>query len=482
LQPQYIAQKSIPRLTVLLEGVRQNKAPKEPEKPRGQLTLRLNGIVKSFFPLQPRNDPAASSATVEDDGDTDDDMDGEDEDSESNLLEQVNKLMNENVQDSEDGPDYMFDVDETVSPDPDYVFCPATHRKQILHLFTKHFCQHPIFPERHEKSLDTNQIRREAVFDMYDFCKKRGLREVWGYIWACWYSPKMWKLWARSTSTYLSRLRTTMGVENFWRQLKHNYLHHVARPRLDHLVWILIYKVTPSYFARTQILDNTHRLGRSKSLTTYQRAFKTSWLTLMKKDIRNKPYTTDVRTWTCNCGQQKYHCHHLCKHLVQAVGLPDKRFFRTVVRRRVVPIYQHPLLVLKGSTPGEYVEPDGAITDGDDNEWSGDKKLLKGSNGGWKELVGTLGSVAMVGENVAFRQSKKRRQENVETEEQNQETDSPKRRRHTEPEPEPEVIDLTMSSPVTEQCAFEFDNLESIPERSSSVGFDYGSADEHEVN
>ena len=76
----------------------------------------------------------------------------------------------------------------------------------------------------------------------------------------------------------------------------------------------------------------------------------------------------DINTWTCNCGQQKYHCHHLCKHLVQAVGLVDKRFFRTIVRRRVVPIYQHPLLVLKGSTPGEYIEPDGAITDGDDNK------------------------------------------------------------------------------------------------------------------
>lgn len=191
----------------------------------------------------------------------------------------------------------------------------------------------------------------------------------------------------------------------------------------------------------------------------------------------------DINTWTCNCGQQKYHCHHLCKHLVQAVGLVDKRFFRTIVRRRVVPIYQHPLLVLKGSTPGEYIEPDGAITDGDDNKWSGDKKLLKGSDGGWKELVG---SAAIVGGTVASRQSKKRRQESVETE-QSHRTGSPKRPRyggHTEPE----VIDLTMSSPVapspipTEQCAFQLENPEPTPERSPSVGFDYGSADELEVN
>ena len=53
-----------------------------------------------------------------------------------------------------------------------------------------------------------------------------------------------------------------------------------------------------------------------------------------------------------------------------------------------------------------------------------------------------------------------------ETEEQNHKTDSSKQRQHAEPE----IIDLTMSSPVT------------TPERSPSTGFDYGSADEHEVN
>ena len=245
----------------------------------------------------------------------------------------------------------MFDKDETISPDPNYVFCPAPHHKQILHLFTKHFCQHPLFLAWRDDSLNADQIRRTAVFEMYDFCKKRGLREVWGYMWANWYSPRRWKLWARSTSPYLSRLRTTVGVENFWQQLKHTYLHNVACPRLDHLVWVLIYKVTPTYYARTQILDDTNRLGRSKPLTTYQRAFKKSWKMLLTKEITgDTTYTTDVSKWTCNCGQQKYQCHHLCKHLVQAVGLPDMHFFRTLVRRRVVPIYRHPLLVLKGAS------------------------------------------------------------------------------------------------------------------------------------
>ena len=453
--------------------MQQNKPPEEPAKPRGQISLRLNGVVKSFFPLRPREDPAASDTISGKDAENSEDEDA-DEGSDGDLRKQVSNMIDRNEQDSEDGPDYMFDKDETTSPDPDYIFCPAPHRKQILHLFTKHFCQHPIFPERRDESMTTKEIRRAAVFEMYEFCGKRGLREVWGYLWACWYSPKMWRLWARSTSTYLSRLRTTMSVENFWRQLKHNYLHNVARPRLDHLVWILIYKVTPSYFARTQILDDTHRLGRSKPLTTYQRAFKKSWITLMKKDTSNTTYTTDVSKWTCNCGQQKYQCHHLCKHLVQAVGIPeDKRFFRNIVRRRVVPIYRHPLLVLKGSEPGEYIEPDGSTTDGDDNQWSGSKEVLEGSHGGWKDLV----EYPAATKQTSTSQVRKRQQpDNLEAEEV-QVNKSPKRARLSE------VIDLTMSSPIASdhQDLPVSDIWEMEIERSSS-STGYGSGDEIEVS
>ncbi|KII86094.1 hypothetical protein PLICRDRAFT_115226, partial [Plicaturopsis crispa FD-325 SS-3] len=86
----------------------------------------------------------------------------------------------------------------------------------------------------------------------------------------------MWKLWARSTANFISRLRTTMNVENFWRRLKHDYLHHLLRPRLDLLVWVLISTVTPDSIARSEILEDTHRLGRSKPLSTYQKYFKTS--------------------------------------------------------------------------------------------------------------------------------------------------------------------------------------------------------------
>jgi hypothetical protein len=88
----------------------------------------------------------------------------------------------------EDGPDWMFEEDEVTSRDPSYVFCSAVHCKQILHLFTKHFCQHPLFPEP-TGTHSVSEIRTNAVLEIYRFCQQHGLREVWGYLWSQWYAP-----------------------------------------------------------------------------------------------------------------------------------------------------------------------------------------------------------------------------------------------------------------------------------------------------
>ncbi|KAF8904195.1 hypothetical protein CPB85DRAFT_1151340, partial [Mucidula mucida] len=82
--------------------------------------------------------------------------------------------------------------------DPTYTFCPAWHQKPLLHLFTKHFCQHPVFPQRDGTTQLAEVIQWQAVHDMYSFCFQRGLREVWAYMWNSWYCPTMWKLWVRS--------------------------------------------------------------------------------------------------------------------------------------------------------------------------------------------------------------------------------------------------------------------------------------------
>lgn len=167
-----------------------------------------------------------------------------------------------NGTDDEDGLDWMFEEGETQACDPKYVFCPAVHRHQLLHLFTKHFCQHPTFPDDAGHHT-AGEIYSVAVREMYQFCVTCGLWEVWGYFWTSWYQPVKWKLWSRSTSPYLPRWWTTMSVENFWRQLKHDYLHNHIRLRLDQLVWIIQTRVVPNYMVKAMSLEDTSWLGHT---------------------------------------------------------------------------------------------------------------------------------------------------------------------------------------------------------------------------
>ncbi|KJA26419.1 hypothetical protein HYPSUDRAFT_199143 [Hypholoma sublateritium FD-334 SS-4] len=131
---QYVAEKAIPHVKVLFQGVLQNMAP-EPTPTAPRLTICLNGHFQAIIPwtVTPRTAQRESDAADELD---DKHLEAEDED----LLGEVDRLLERNSQDSEDGPDWMFAKDETVSKDPEYIFCPAPHRQQILHLFTKHFC------------------------------------------------------------------------------------------------------------------------------------------------------------------------------------------------------------------------------------------------------------------------------------------------------------------------------------------------------
>ncbi|KAJ7500459.1 hypothetical protein B0H11DRAFT_1714431 [Mycena galericulata] len=180
-----------------------------------------------------------------------------------------------------------------------------------------------------------------------------------------------------------------MNVENFWKQLKHGFLHNHLRPRLDQLIWILVTQVTPAYLARAEVLSDGYRLGRSKPPTHFQKQFKSAWLklaSLTPSPDANKKYNTRVDKWTCQCKSQKFHSCHLCKHLVDAVGTPPPKFWTEVVRRRTMPLYRHPVLVPRGEERASYIEPtDGSITDGDDHAWSSNSKILAGG-GGWRDL------------------------------------------------------------------------------------------------
>ncbi|KAG6895198.1 hypothetical protein C0995_013024, partial [Termitomyces sp. Mi166 len=207
----HVAEKAIPHLTVHLNGELQNTAP-DPTSANPWLVIHLNGVIQSLMPLPKSHSAPHQSSNHEEHNDQsipsaincDDDSDSEDDDPNDLCKEVTNyyKKGKGDETDTEDGPDWQFDNGKETSKDPKYVLCPAPHQKQLLHIFTKHFCQHPSFVEGDGK-WNAERIHREAVYEMYMFCHFHGLHEVWGYMWACWYSPKMWYLWAQSTSCYI---------------------------------------------------------------------------------------------------------------------------------------------------------------------------------------------------------------------------------------------------------------------------------------
>ncbi|KAG6814961.1 hypothetical protein H0H87_006272 [Tephrocybe sp. NHM501043] len=261
-----------------------------------------------------------------------------------------------------------------------------------------------------------------------------------------------------------------MNVENHWRQLKHDYLHRVARPRLDHLVWVLINQVTPAYVARAEILDDGYRMGRSKQLTTYQKYFKKSWKVLLECGVSEKKYSTSLRDFSCTCGRQKYDTHLLCKHLVQIVGLPSSHFWEQVIHQLTVPFYCHTELKPKNQRENVTCDDnllgllDGGIAGGDDHEWAGDVDALRGG-GGWKQLMERKGEPITTG----ISSLSKRKRRDAETHTSDSEPPAKSMRTH-------EVIDLTASSPTPE-------DTEMISEEvRSSSPIEYGAEDENQVN
>lgn len=266
------------------------------------------------------------------------------------------------MSDTEDAPEWQFETGEIKSKDELYTFCPAPHRAQILRLFSKHFCRHPFFSDRNGTHHTATQIRYLCVYEMYYFCKRRGLREVWAYLWNSWYRADMWCLWARSSDTnYLSRLRTTMTVENHWKLLKHHHIDFARRPQVDQTVYIIAIYVVRSMYEKAAQLSYDYRTGRGNALIPFQAALKIEWKRLEKLPISQRDYKTNVLEWKCRCTSQPSNAFHLCKHLVHKAGKPDLNFFRNIHRRRVPPLYRDSFL--NNTVGGAEI---GSISDGDD--------------------------------------------------------------------------------------------------------------------
>ena len=220
-----------------------------------------------------------------------------------------------------------------------YEFCPLPHRPSILRLLMKHFCQHPLLPERHGQHRTAELIYRDSVHETYLHCRNNQLREVWAYLWTNWYTPTKWKLWARSAHPHaIPRKRTTMVVEAMWRNLKRLVLRHYNRPRVDFATYTLVTQALPAYRNKLVRIFNDPRKGWAAALHGEQIPIKKAWLVLRDKPVKGT-YDTNIRQWTCSCGEQKYHSYLLCKHLVRAVRRPPAEWWATVVRHHTPPFY-----------------------------------------------------------------------------------------------------------------------------------------------
>jgi hypothetical protein len=90
-------------------------------------------------------------------------------------------------------------------------FCPPELRQPLIDMVEFHFCTHSSVPGL--SAPNKEGIRWWAVKQIWEFCVKYDLRELWAYMWVNWYRPDRWKLWARSQSNTIPRLKTTMICE-----------------------------------------------------------------------------------------------------------------------------------------------------------------------------------------------------------------------------------------------------------------------------
>ena len=134
-----------------------------------------------------------------------------------------------------------------------------------------------------------------------------------------------------------------MVVEALWRNLKRLVLHLYNRPPVHLITFAVITKALPLYqLTLSMIVSGPQRGGCSPSLTHMQTALKKSWKRLRKIAIKGT-YATDVKSWTCDCGAQKYHSYLLCKHLVQAAGDLPVSWWTQAIRYHIKPFYTIPV-------------------------------------------------------------------------------------------------------------------------------------------
>jgi len=287
-------------------------------------------------------------------------------------------------------------------------FCAPEHRQAILDMMERHYCAHPLIPGY--SAPNPVAIKRWAVQQIYGFCAKNELPEVWAYLWENWYRKGRWELWARSAHETIPILKTTMILESqsvtllkllnktnsyahSWRRIKHEFLHHFKMPRCDLLAWILVTKLAPTYYIK---LDNLlNQTGRYRELCSWRKEFKKIWRDLETREITmpiNDAYRPDANKWICTCPFFVTSRFLICKHLVQHVHRVPPTFFLEVKRYRTPPFWRHKSLKVldevdeseKGvdDTAWADEDEDGEIAEGgEDDEFYGEDSLFQMEEG-----------------------------------------------------------------------------------------------------
>jgi len=217
-------------------------------------------------------------------------------------------------------------------------FCPKEHHEKIWNLMNKHLHQHSLIPPY----ATAEEIRKEAVFEIYTYCKENSLVWMWSYLWREWYCEERWILWARSACSTLSILKTTMFVEGHWKVLKRDFLYKFFRPRLDFLAYVILERLIPLQQRKFQQI----LLGRES--LEWQKSIKAEWKKLsLRKTDNFDTYNTNLENWVCGCPYFLTNRFMICKHLVNLKGSIDVQTFELIKRNGAYPflIFDNSLIV-----------------------------------------------------------------------------------------------------------------------------------------
>lgn len=139
-----------------------------------------------------------------------------------------------------------------------------------------------------------------------------------------------------------------MIVESHWQKIKHDYLHHFNRPRIDLVIWVLTSQVIPQGLDRMEaIRKGDHR----KATASWRKAFKKQWKQLQNQEIKSQSiqkYHTNPTMWTCACEAFLLSRFLICKHIIHCYdSITDPvKFFTRVRRQRSGPFWVEDQLVL----------------------------------------------------------------------------------------------------------------------------------------